>query len=119
MSALPNYQNLVYSKCVMTTFGTKLRSQRESKGLGLRQLARMAGVIESNLLEVEKDKRSASESVLRRLASVPELGLTYEKLRAWQIMAKATPSELAHLKIELEGIQATHDAAIRKSDGNA
>lgn len=119
MSALPKPQNLLYTKFVMTTFGKKLRAYRESKGLGLRQLARMAGVIDSNLLQVEKDQRSASENVLQSLASVPELDISYEKLRAWQIMAKATPSELAHLKVELEGIQAVHDLTIRKPDENS
>lgn len=116
MSALPKPSFWVYTKSVMMTFGERLRAHRESKGLGLRELARKAGIIESNLLEVEKGRRSASENILNKLASVSELDMTYEKFRAWQIMSNATPDELAHLKIELEKIQLVHDEASRTGE---
>jgi transcriptional regulator with XRE-family HTH domain len=92
-----------YNDDVMSTsFGDKFRKLRNSKGISLFKLSQATGTSESNLLSIEKNRRPASDEVLRKLAAVPELEISYEQLRAWQILAKATQEELKYILAELQ-----------------
>ncbi len=51
-------------------FGAKLRELRESRGIGLKRLAREVGVGQSYLSRVERGVVPASERLIRRVAGV-------------------------------------------------
>jgi|SRR3984893_1010613 transcriptional regulator with XRE-family HTH domain len=52
------------------TFGEAVRRQRLAKGLGVRELARALGLSASYISDIEHDRRTPSEIVLRALAHV-------------------------------------------------
>jgi len=92
-----------YNDDVMSTsFGDKFRNLRKSKNISLFRLSQATGTSESNLLSIEKNRRPASDDVLRKLAAVKELDISYEQLRAWQILSKATQEELRYILAELQ-----------------
>lgn len=62
------------------SLGEKLRAARVAKGLGLRELAREAGIAPSYLSDIEYDRRVPSESVLETLSRL--LDLDYESMAA-------------------------------------
>lgn len=86
----------------MVTFGEKLRNLRLEKGLTLFALSTASGLRESTIYNIEKGNRPASEDNMRKLASVPALDITYEKLRVWQVLEKASKEDLEYLISELE-----------------
>ena len=49
-----------------TTFGSYIKSLRLSRGIGLRELARLLGISAPYLSDLEKDKRAAPGTVLVR-----------------------------------------------------
>jgi len=103
------FANPTYTKSTMTTFGERFRKHRLSKDVSGYRLAMEYGIPESTLYSVEKDKRAFSDDILRKIASVPELELTFDQLKAWQILGKATPSELRYLMRELDAIKQNHE----------
>lgn len=64
-------------------FGRRLREVRESKGISGYKLAQLSGIIQQSLSAIEHGKRDPSEANIRALAAVPELGISYETLKAW------------------------------------
>lgn len=63
-----------------TSLGAQIRDARVAAGLSLRQLAARVEHAPSYLNDIEHDRRTPSEEVLRKLAS--ELGLDEDKLLA-------------------------------------
>lgn len=78
----------------MITFGEKLRKIREEKALTRFDLSQLSGIRESTIYSIEKGDRAASEDNLKKLSKVDVLGLTYEEMKAMQILSKASPGEL-------------------------
>jgi transcriptional regulator with XRE-family HTH domain len=62
------------------TFGETVRQQRLAKRLGVRELARSLGLSASYVCDIEFDRRTPSEDVLRNLAIA--LGLNVNDLMA-------------------------------------
>jgi transcriptional regulator with XRE-family HTH domain len=62
------------------TFGEAVRRQRLAKGLGVRELARALGLSAPYISDIEHDRRTPSEIVLRALAHV--LGADADALMA-------------------------------------
>lgn len=61
------------------TFGAYLRSLRESKGLGVNQLAQYVGISGAEISRLERGERQKiNPNLLRKLA--PKLGVSYEFL---------------------------------------
>lgn len=60
------------------TFGQQIRKLREDKGLGQRQLARMAALSLSHLQDIEHDRKRPKDATLAKLA--PRLGVTTKSL---------------------------------------
>lgn len=94
---------ITYTNQVMTTsFGDKFKNHRKARGFSIFRLSQVLGMSEGNLCAIEKNRRPASEAVLRRIAEIPELGITYQQLRAWQILTDASPDELDFISSEVE-----------------
>lgn len=64
-------------------FGTLLRQHREAAGVTGYRITKESGFHGPTLIAVEKGLRGPSPANLEALASVPELGLSLETLRAW------------------------------------
>lgn len=74
-----------YRREAYREIGKALRLERERRGLGLRELARMAGVDASNLSEIERGRlvsRPALERALVALEGVPVPPVTLEQFAA-------------------------------------
>lgn len=85
----------------MNTFGERLYAWCEKKGVTMYRLARLINVSDANLSSIKKGKRPASDEVLKRIAAVPELEISYELLRAWQRLDGATEAEKVEIVREL------------------
>lgn len=102
---------IAYTNHVMTTsFGERFRQHRKAKGFSLFRLSQALGISEGNLCAIEKDRRPASAAVLKRMAEIPEMEISLQQLRAWQILSEATPDELDCLSEEVEKMK----QAVRK-----
>lgn len=60
------------------TLGDKVRAHRESRGITLRELGRLAGVSPSFVCDLEAGRRHPGPANLKKIAKV--LGLTYTEL---------------------------------------
>lgn len=83
-------------------FGARLKAHREEKCLSKRYVAKMTGISDANLGMIESGGRPASDGDLEKIASVPEMEITFDQLVAWRIMAKAEPPQMFYLRQELE-----------------
>ncbi len=88
----------------MKTFGERFREWRTSKGVSLYRLAMKYGIPQPNMTSIEKGRRPAGPETLSKLASVPELEITYAQMRVWQLLEKASAEELSLLKTEIENL---------------
>jgi transcriptional regulator with XRE-family HTH domain len=84
---LETYQNKYTRPKIasMTHFGENLREARKKAGLTQDQMADKVGMIRTNYVKIET-KGEAGDRLLQRIASVEELGLDLETLRAWKAM---------------------------------
>lgn len=89
----------------MATFGERLRALRESKGISQERLAEMINYARTNIAGIEAGRRPASDEVLRRIAGIKDLGISFDQLKAWQAIGKMSPSQLAALRKELEEME--------------
>lgn len=87
---------------VMFTFGERLRAWRESKGFTLYRLQKLTGTAQPNLTSIEKNRRGASPDVKEQLVAVEGLGLTMDRLKAWERLDGASREELKIIKEELK-----------------
>ena len=87
--------------CGMHNFGNRLREWRELKGLSLYYINKVTGVPTPNLVSIEKGRRPASNEVLRKLASIPELQISYEVLKAWKLADEVNPKQAIELILML------------------
>lgn len=78
----------------MKSFGEQLRLHREAKGVSTWEVEKQTGISRSNLVSIEKGRRPASDDVLKKLASIPDLDITYEKLLAWKAIETYGPETL-------------------------
>lgn len=85
----------------MGILGERLRKHREARGISNWLLEKRTGIHRANLSAFELHGRSISKEALEKLSSVPELELSYARLRAWQILDKTTHEERNWLKAEL------------------
>lgn len=67
---------------------------RQAKGVSAYRLAKLIGVHPSFISNVEANRRPMSEEMMRKLAAIPELGITYTTLKAWKLLSEYTPEEL-------------------------
>lgn len=70
----------------MDTFGDRLRAWREDKGVSGWQIEKQTGFSRQNLSHIEKNRRPASDEALHKLASIPEMEITFQTLKAWQML---------------------------------
>jgi transcriptional regulator with XRE-family HTH domain len=108
-------ENPIYTDNLMSTsFSDELRAWRKSRKISMYELAKRIGVSESNLCSIEKGRRPASEDVLRRIASYEPLGITFEQLRAWQILEGTNPQEVEPLIKALGELKRQREANPKK-----
>jgi len=79
-------------------FGVRLRLWRESKGLTQWQLQKLTGINRANLSSIELGRRPASDDILEKLASIPELDITVTELKVWKRLNGATIEELKMIR---------------------
>ena len=92
---------LRFYACQMGILGDNLRRYRKERGVSTWFLEKRTGIHRANLAAVELHGRSLSQEALVKLASVPELGISYDQLRAWQVLDKTTPEERIWIEREL------------------
>ncbi|MBY0405008.1 MAG: helix-turn-helix transcriptional regulator, partial [Cyanobacteria bacterium] len=71
-------------------------------------LEKQTGISRANLSSIEKGRRSASDEVLKKLATVPELEISYGTLKAWKYIDAFSPEELHHLLSETQEVINQH-----------
>lgn len=69
---------------MMPSFGERYRAWRDSKGVSNYLVWKRTGIAESALSNMEKGNYNPSDEVLAQIASVPELELTLDDLKAWK-----------------------------------
>ena len=74
------------------TIGSKIRQERESRAITLREFARRLGISAAYLVDIEKNRRLPSKKILQKVADLLELPIsTFDELspelpkpvRAW------------------------------------
>ena len=78
----------------VSTFQEWLIRLRQSKGISQSELVRMSGLLSQELSYFERGERGASDKMLRRIAKVKALGVTYGELRATRDMYKLTAEQI-------------------------
>jgi transcriptional regulator with XRE-family HTH domain len=76
---------------VVNVFGDNLRKQRQEKQISTWHVMKITGISPSNLVSIEKGRRPASDDVLQKLASIPELDLTVEQMLSWKALDQFGP----------------------------
>lgn len=94
------------------TFGEKFKAWRTSKGVSSVKIERETGISASNLISIEKGRRSVSDTVLMKLASIPDLEIDYETLKGWQLEAKYGENPLENEEVS---IKFAHPAETKKT----
>lgn len=84
------------------TFGQRFKAWRQGKGLSAYRIAKLTGVHPSFISNIESDRRPMPEAFMQKLAALPELGMTYETLRAWKIRTEFAPQEVKAALSEIE-----------------
>ena len=65
------------------TFGQRLKKWREQQNVSGWQIEKITGIPRQNLSQIESGKRGPSEDVLEKLASIQELNLDINTMKAW------------------------------------
>jgi transcriptional regulator with XRE-family HTH domain len=65
------------------TFGQRLKKWREQQNVSGWQIEKVTGIPRQNLSQIESGKRGPSEDVLEKLASIQELNLDINTMKAW------------------------------------
>lgn len=88
------------------TFGEKFKAWRNSKKVSGWRIEKLTGVSRSNLSSIESNRWPPSDNVLKQLASVPELEITYQTLVGWLALSKLGPEaiEAAHKEVLYENL---------------
>lgn len=76
---------------LVNVFGENLRKKRQEKQVSTWHVMKVTGISPSNLVSIEKGRRPASDDVLQKLASVPELDLTVEEMLSWKAIDQFGP----------------------------
>lgn len=79
-------------------FGQRLREHREARGILSAAAAKAVKLQPSNYSAIENGRRDPQDDFLQELASVPELGLTYDELRTWADLDRLGEAGLKRLK---------------------
>jgi len=95
-------------------FGEKLRTVRQRKGLTLKDVAGRAGVSESLVSQIERDKVSPAIDTLLKLAEVLEIDLDYlfrdlKRERAVKVVRSGERRTIEHKHIHYEQLALTED----------
>lgn len=70
----------------METFGGRFRAWREAHGVSGWKIEKETGIPRTTISNVEHGRRTASDDVLQKIATIPEMGITIEQLKAWQVI---------------------------------
>lgn len=82
-------------------FGQKLENQMKQAGLSKNKLGKLSGVPRQNIIEFCNGKRTPTNDVLKKLASVKELGVSLEQLLAWKLLDEYDVKIVLHAFDEL------------------
>ena len=85
----------------MFTFGERLRAWRKAKGYTLYRIQKETGIPQPNMTGIEKSRRGASPEVKNKLVAIEGLGLSMDRLTAWERLDKASLEELKIIREEL------------------
>jgi len=72
----------------MSYFGERLKRHLETRGVTPHKAALTSGVLAPDLYNAMAGRRHPSEAMLEKLASVSDLGLDIEAIRAWAAVDK-------------------------------
>ena len=86
----------------MMRFGQKFKTWREQKHVSNYLIEQRTGVKRSNLTNLEKGIYRPSDEVLQKLASIPELGISFNQLKVWKAMDDYGPDILIQAAKEIE-----------------
>ncbi len=92
------------SHCKQPAFHEFFQTYRKARGLSVNDLACYSGLHANNLYAFEKGKRGLSDLDMHRLASVPQLGLTYEELRLRNMIESMTQEQVESLYQHLKSV---------------
>lgn len=82
------------------SFREKFRYWREQRGLSISFLSRRSGESESNLRNWEAGRRTPTLPMIKRLSSVPELGLSEGQMLAWKEQDEFTTTDQVRDRIQ-------------------
>ena len=83
-------------------FGERFRQWREAKGVSGWMMEKQINFSRFNLSSMEAGRYTPSDEVLKEIASISELELTFSKLRAWKALDEYTIEELQEALREIE-----------------
>ena len=75
-------------------FSKRFREWREAQGVSGWAIEKHTGFSRSNLSSMEAGRYIPSDDVLKELTTVPNLDLTFTKLRAWRLLDEYTKEEI-------------------------
>lgn len=75
-------------------FGQRFRRWREVKSVSGWTIEKLISFSRPNLSSMEAGRYIPSDEVLKELASIPELDLSFTRLRAWRALDEYTLDEL-------------------------
>lgn len=78
----------------MERFGERFRQWRKSRNVSTSWIEEKSDLPTSNLSKIENSKRSVSDNDLHKLASVSELEVDYDTLKAWLALERFTERQL-------------------------
>lgn len=91
-----NLNNLSQSRqnSVMSYFYERLESVIKEKGLTFYKLQFPSGIPSAQFSLWKKGARTPSDAEVAKLAAVPELGLSLERLKSWRALDEYSPEAL-------------------------
>lgn len=84
-------------EAVQSLFSRNLTEARNATGMSRYRLAVLAGMSQQAMFAVETGTRPPSEANLKALAAVAELGIPYERLRAWADLDRLGQEGMANM----------------------
>lgn len=89
-------------------FAQRLTSHLQMIAMSKYRLSKLSGALESAIINVTNGKRRPTDDLIRKLANVPQLKLSYDTLRAWRALDEWTPNELLLAVREMALVNADH-----------
>ena len=89
-------------------FAQRLTQHLQMIAMSKYRLSKLSGALESAIINVTNGKRRPTDDLIRKLANVPQLRLSYDTLRAWRALDEWTPNELLLAVREMALVNADH-----------